>query len=470
MNGPLVGAVILLGYAGVLIVSIIPFMVLFCQRKSSIESLKFKFPTLSFIVFLVFVFALLAGGGILIGASNEDDGDDDQVKEMIGGIVVAIIGYVIYFVGNMCSRAFCATCHKLDVSQFDTHLQQLRDTGVDLHFEIVASHTEKHTRRDSNGNTHTETRTVVTYRGTRYIPVPFWVDLTGPVVIPPGAPFIRILNNPKIDWCHDSEKIIESIRNRLYILNRHRDKTVTVTTHICIPGLVPNLLLRSPLMDPTACQKVRVNPCIGLLVTLFGFGSHHAFVLARFLPVVKHKIHKKASLVQPVFDDSWLKQYKVKGATMTPHGAVFGNVQMVDNWDASQNVNDNYVASQPMFVNPMPLYVPYATALQYETPSAPEMPYMYMDPNMAQAGYAPQPDAMAAVPAAPPPEASAPVMADPSAQPTAPVMSENSAAAMAAAPVADPGYPGADPNAIPFPGQPAYPGQPVDPSMPMGTV
>jgi len=160
----------------------------------------------------------------------------------------------------------------------------------------------------------------------------------------------------------------------------------------------------------------------------------------------------------PVVDDSWLKQYKVKGAVMTPRGAVFGNVQMVENWDDQRGAYDQYTASQPMFVNPMPLYVTYETALQYETPSAPPMPYMYYDPS----GTGPAPSAPP-MPADPNAMTSAPLMADPNApQPSAPPMPEPSAPpmpqpmadpnAMAGAPMADPnamaGAPMADPNAM----------------------
>jgi len=276
--------------------------------------------------------------------------------------------------------------------------------------------------------------------------------LTDPIVLPSVTPYIRVVTKEKIEWCHDSEKIIESIRQRIYHKNKHRDKDVSVTTHYCIPGVIHNLLLRSPVVEPTTCQKVRINAGIGLLLNFLGFGGHHAFVLARSLPVVKHKVQKKASLVMPVVDDSWLKQYKVKGAVMTPRGAVFGNVQMVDSWDDQQGAYDQYTASQPMFVNPMPLYVTYETALQYETPSAPSMPYMYYDPS----GNGPAPTAPP-MPADPNAMPSAPLMADPNApqpsappmpEPSAPPMPEPSAPPMAGAPMPGSAYPPqTDPNA-----------------------
>jgi len=429
-------------------------------RKSTIRSLKYKFPVVGFIGWC-FLVAFLVVSGVLFLIHEEEDAYTVPV-------VLLIIGYLIYLIMIFVQPVFRATFHKMDVGKFDTHLQELRNTGVDLHFEIVASHTEHHTYRDSNGNKRTETRTVVTYRGTRYVPVPFWVDLTGPVVLPPGSPYLRILNMPKIEWCHDSERIIESIRKRIYFKNQHRDKNVTVTTHYGVPGLKPNLVVRSPLMDPTTFQKVRINPCLGILLTILGFGGHHSLIISRSLPVVKHKVHKKASLVQPVVDDRWLKQYKVKGATMTPAGAVFGNVQMVDTWEP--NVPETYQPSQPMFVNPMPLYVPYNTAVQYEVPTAPEMPYMYYDPNQAQTwGPGSEPWAGCEAPSAPSAPAtyddntaSAPLTADQNA--SAPYVDPN-AGTMAAAPGPYPGgdpntmaaapgpYPGQDPNAVAYPGQ-----------------
>jgi len=277
--------------------------------------------------------------------------------------------------------------------------------------------------------------------------VPFWIDLTKPIVLPAGAPYIRIINTPKIEWCHDSEKIIESINRHLYKKNKYRDDNVTVTTHYTVPGIISSLLVRSPLMDPTGRDKACINPCFGIPFLIFGFGGIHAFLLARSLPVVKHKVHKKASLVQPVVDDSWLKQYKVKGATMTPSGAVFGNVQMVDSWDCEKAPIESYQYSQPMFVNPMPLYVTYDTALRYETPSAPPYPYMCMDtdPGMAQAGYGPSPADMAQ------PAAYAP--ADPSAQLMGQQMPGTYDPNAAAAGYAQP-Y---DPNAVPS--------APVDPNV-----
>jgi len=433
----------LLAYAGVSVISIIPLMILFCLRKSVIKSLRFKFPALGFIAWAVLMLAMIAIGGVLMATGDDYDSDDNDLSVFIA--ILAVI-YFIYFICCCVAPSFRATCHRLDVNEFDRHLQQLRETGVDLHYDIVASHTERHTYRDSKGNRRTETRTVVTYRGTRYVPVPFWVDLTGPLVIPPGTPFIRVCNSPVIEWCHGSDALVENIRCRIYALNAYRDKTVTVTTHVGVPGLIPNLILRSPLMDPTTCQKVRINPFIGILLTFIGYGGHHAFVLARTLPVVKHNVYKKASLVQPVFDDSWLQQYHVQNASMTPHGTVFNNAQMIESWDANQNVSESYVASQPMFVNPMPLYVSYDTAMQVElAPSAPEMPYMsYQDPNapQPQAGYGPTADSMAAVPSAP----SAP--SAPEGDPG--MVAQPDPNAMAAQP---------DPNAMGAQPMPAYPGQ-----------
>jgi len=447
--------IVLIAYAAINFVSCCPFVILFCLRKSLVHSLKFKFPTMAFITWLCFVIAILACG-VVYAIS---DGEELQHKATIAILVVL---YVIYFILCCVTPSFRATFRRFDVSEFDTHLQNLRNTGVDLHFDIVASHTERKTRTDSQGRTTTESHTVVTYRKTRYFPVPFWIDLTNPIVIPSVTPYIRVDVKPKVEWCHDSEKIISSINRRLYEKNKHRDANVTVTTHVGIPGIISNLLLRSPVVEPTTMQKVRVNPGIGLLLTFLGLGGHHAFILARSLPVVKHKVHKKASLVQPVVDDSWLKQYKVKGAVMTPRGTVFGNVQMVDSWDCEQSVIENYTPSQPMFVNPMPLYVTYETALQYETPTAPPMPYMYYDPTgcgpaptappmePAQSGYGPDPNAMAQ-----------PLMGQPMGQP----MPGAYPPADPNAPPMNTGYdPAPQPSAPPMVDPVAYPGAVVDPN------
>jgi len=434
--------VIFLAYAIVNIVICIPLMIIFCLKKSLVRSVKYKFPIAAFIAWACFVVTILITGVAYMIV------DDPEVKATIAALIII---YGIYVIVTCVAPAFRATFRKFDVSEFDTHLQNLRNSGVDLHFEIVASHTEHTTHTDSNGNKSTSSHTVVTYRKTRYVGVPFWIDLTNPIVIPSVSPYIRVIGKPKVEWCHDSDKIIEGMRRHLYEKNKHRDKDVTVTTYVGIPGMIKNLLLRSPVIEPTTFQKIRVNPATGLILTLLGFGGQHAFILARSLPVVKHKVHKKASLVQPVVDDSWLKQYKVKGAVMTPRGAVFGNVQMVDKWDGNANSYDDYTATQPMFVNPMPLYVTYETALQYETPSAPPMPYMCME-----AGYGPGPDQMAAVPSAP---------ADPNAG-NYPPQDPN---AMAAYPPQG-AYPPQDPNAMgayPQQGAPgAYPGAypPQDPN------
>jgi len=448
--------IILAIYAVINFVLVVPLLVIFCMRKSLVRSLKFRFPAMQFIAWCCLIIGVFVCGIVCITKSELDG-------KTIAGVMVSLYG--IYVILSCVAPSYRATCHKFNTSKLDKHIQELRNTGVDLHFTITASHVETRTTRDSNGNKHTERRTVVTYTGTRYVPVPFWIDLTKPIVLPNATPYIRIVTKPKVEWCHNSEEIIERIRSHIHKKNAYRDVNVTVTTHVGVPGIISNLIVRSPFIQPTTRQKVLVNPFFGFLLTFFGFGAHHAFMLARALPVVKNKVHKKASLVQPVVDDSWLKQYKIKGAVMTPRGAVFGNVQMVDNWDPS-SVPESYSVSQPMFVNPMPLYVTYDTALQYETPTAPPLPYMYMDPNVAQAGFGPTGDAMVAAPTAPPmAEAMAPdmplvsnqspMLADPNMQPV-PVVDPNVQPVPAVDPNVQP-VPVADPNVQPV--QP-YPGQP----------
>jgi len=444
-------AIFIFGYAAVNVISALPLLFLFCVKKSVIRSLRYKFPSGSFVCFLGWIAALIIDGVLLAIYKDESGEDDDDDDDLLAGIFA--VAYFINVVINCSLPSFRSIFHRFDASRLDQHVQALRATNIDLHFNIRASHTETRTYRDSDGNRKTETKEVVTYTGTRYAPVPFWIDLTGPIVIPPGSPFLRVDTVPVIEWCHGSEDIIERMRHHIWKKNRHRDENVTVETVTCIPGLIPHLVLKSPMMEATACQSCQINPLFCLMLNILGFTLHCALMLARNLPVVTHEVHKKASLVAPVVDDSWLRQYHVSNCVNTPRAYAFSTPDNVENWNWETSTMAEMPTTQPMFDNPMPLYVSYDTAMQYETPSAPPLPYMYMEGydtsypaggSMQQAGYDPNAGRSYEAPSAPSAE---PVYADaqPAYPPAQPAYADPNMAA------AQQGYPPqqgyADPNA-----------------------
>jgi len=137
------------------------------------------------------------------------------------------------------------------------------------------------------------------------------------------------------------------------------------------------MILASPLARPTNCQTFLINPILAYMLNFFGFSVHYALLVARTLPVAKHTVYKRASFFRPVVDDSFCKKYKLTKK-------LFSNIhQSVDETadppKPEIKTSEEPTPSAPMFDNPMPLYVTYDQALQYETPSAPPFPYLMME-------------------------------------------------------------------------------------------
>ena len=119
-------------------------------------------------------------------------------------------------------------------------LQSLRNTPPTISISIECYHYE--TRRDSNGNTHTERR--ITFSQTRYVQLTGWQDNTPPMFIIGQDPLVYLELGQRVELLGNSQAILDAQVQQAYMENRFRDVHCDVHRNINVAGITKNNFLK----------------------------------------------------------------------------------------------------------------------------------------------------------------------------------------------------------------------------------
>ena len=332
---------ILMCFFGIYVGPMLPLLFMFLRRKKRRPySVDLTFPKVAFFTWLVFnLFCLICGISCLAA---------DRIHA--GASTSFIIVFFIYYVGlSVACPENVSTFKRFNgIESLEEHLQTVRQSGIDLSFHVVASHSESHTERVAvtqydyvNHTSHTvyENRTVthviVDYEATRHVPVRYWIDVTESLILPSASPYVRIREKLDVDWCDDA---VDKIQSFLYTQtsNRYPNDLVSVSKNVTVKGISEHTIFRNPLNKIGCCNFV--NPLLVIPLCVLGFGPHTAFLVAMVAPVVRFTVKKKASISTPISD----------GEAVVSSTAPL--VQM-------DSFSDSYQETQPVAPNQLPLYV-----------------------------------------------------------------------------------------------------------------
>jgi len=323
---------VLFGYVGLNIVLMIPCFVLYCitnRRSGDVH----MFPFDTFFGWIILNIALIIDAVIVI------------VEADLSEYVLVGIGGFIY----CCFALYCMWCivkftgGKLDAPEFERTLKFRRNSRIRLSFYINAYHTEKREWKDADGVKHKEKYDVTTVSKTLYWLVPYWVDVTDSVILPPTA-YANVVLQPHIVWCHGSDSIIERARSELYERNRHLDEHVSVSKSISCCS-EREVIVRNPVIPSTFYQRCLLDPIVGCIASLFGFGVQMQLLYSRVIPDTYVSEVKMASLVEPLVDEHWLAEQNI-----------VTELKIARPTAKDRELTDDYVGVEPMFENPKPLY------------------------------------------------------------------------------------------------------------------
>ncbi|CAL5977588.1 Transmembrane_domain-containing protein [Hexamita inflata] len=158
------------------------------------------------------------------------------------------IGLFFYFIKLLsaccCLREQQAFQNQRSASETDAFLNQLRVKVPQASFYCECYHMKTVHYRDSNGKSHTRTEKVVTFRETRYVQILGMIDQTPALYIVGYSPLIYLKLKEQINWLGNSQMILDSLRSTIYLQNRHRDHSCSVSFRVSTPGLTPQNFLK----------------------------------------------------------------------------------------------------------------------------------------------------------------------------------------------------------------------------------
>ena len=162
--------------------------------------------------------------------------------------VVGIIAYVISL--EVCRRSsiYHSFQHSLKSDKLEEYLTKIHEERVKINCQVVCSHTESHTTTDSEGNSRTETRTVVTFNHT--FQMPYGECQSGeknPRSVRKGRynyVFCKTIPVISLKGGTEAEKLVNKFTKRMYEENKHRDTSCTTTQSYVIEALEPMQLVK----------------------------------------------------------------------------------------------------------------------------------------------------------------------------------------------------------------------------------
>jgi hypothetical protein len=320
------------------------------------------------VIISYFVTVLLAIWVLLITLSVFDN-----TFNIFVGIII-ILSFLVHFIGVTFSEQYQAMDNMTDVEGGLVFAKEMRSTAPTLSLNVSCYHyeTRRHTTH-SKGKSHTTTTRVrvTTFSAVNHIPIPFWCDLTPPLLLPNNRLLIHVKTRPMITWLHGSELVIEMLRSRLYETNKHRDTNCEVHKNEVIPGLISERMI---LNGKKKKVPMIFRGFLRLLVNLFSFGLANAYYIASVAPVEHFTVTKYSSLKEPVVTQAFCAAYNIPYASIVPSAPL---ITQPGGYTFVTGNETDYAVSPPCLQNPYPVM----TAEQFQMgnpqegamPSAPPM-------------------------------------------------------------------------------------------------
>jgi len=226
-------------------------------------------------------------------------------------------------------------------------LMSMRNSGIDLAYHVVASHIETSYDVDSSGKKTTKESEVVTFKEWVHVRVPYWADFSETLVIPYSASYITVDVHSSLVWNDKTsqqvvKRLDDAIHNFVYLY--HYDQSIIVncsTTHVYSQKFIsPN-----PENKPAWYKRILFNRFLLFVFSLIGFGAHQKILCAMMAPVRELAVKKSASFVAPVATQEWLANHNI-----TPTSTRLLPLSEI-------RFSNKPLLTEPMFLNPKPLYI-----------------------------------------------------------------------------------------------------------------
>jgi len=236
---------------------------------------------------------------LIISLATNDDG-------MFGGSLGSFIFcYILYIIISFCSPTFRYLINKHKADSIHQHMKNLYYTAPTLTFHAECYHynTYYYTERDSNGNTHTRSRTekVVTHREYENFRFCSWRDVSGLFLLD-SEKFLQEENSKKVyiklaldlefDFADNISRYdYEMQKSQFKFRNIYRDVHMDFSESLDVPGFTPYNMVRISDYRP-AC----LNCCVYLIFTfLIPLGEFYKMYVNSFCIQQDYTIRKTVS-------------------------------------------------------------------------------------------------------------------------------------------------------------------------------